>query len=124
MTGGPSAGGSLRAPAVTGQPSKMSVASSSLERRSDLSAIHAARLDATNAEATNQLTANATAIAACQTGWAGITLAAFEQLRDTWELADSSRAARLDDIAMGLYRSADLYDRRDHTSGENIEQSL
>jgi WXG100 family type VII secretion target len=85
--------------------------------------IHAARLDAANAEATTQLTSNAKAMAACQPGWAGTTLAAFEQLRDTWDLADTSRAGCLDDIAMGLYRSADLYEHRDQTSGDLIEQA-
>jgi WXG100 family type VII secretion target len=85
--------------------------------------IHAARLDAANAEATDQLTNNAKAVAACQPGWAGSTLAAFEQLRDTWELADTSRARLLEDIAMGLYRSADLYEHRDQTSGDQIERA-
>ena len=84
--------------------------------------IHAARLDVANGEATTQLTSNAKAMTACQPGWAGTTLAAFEQLRDTWELADASRAGRLEDIALGLYRSADLYEHRDETSGEHIEQ--
>lgn len=85
--------------------------------------IHAARLDAANAEATTQLTSNAKAVAACQSGWAGTTLAAFEQLRDAWDLADTSRAGRLEDIAMGLYHSADLYEHRDQTSSDQIEQS-
>lgn len=64
------------------------------------------------------------AMAACHGGWMGTTMSAFEQLRDTWELADASRADRLGDISRNLFRSAALYEQRDHASAENIEQSL
>lgn len=84
----------------------------------------AARLDAVNAATSAQLTQNAGALTSCQSGWAGTAFAAFEAVRDTWELADAARAQRLGDIAMNLYRSADLYDHRDQTSAEDLEQKL
>lgn len=71
-----------------------------------------------------QLTQNAGALAGRQSGWAGTAFAAFEAVRDTWELADAARADRLGDIAMNLYRSADIYDHRDEASGEDIEQTM
>lgn len=86
--------------------------------------LSAARLDDVNGTTTAQLTQNSGALAGCQSGWVGTAFAAFEAVRDTWELADVARADRLGDIAMNLSRSADLYDHRDLTSGENIEQSL
>lgn len=84
----------------------------------------AARLDAVNDATSAQLTQNASALAGCQSGWAGTAFAAFEAVRDTWELADAARAERVGDIAMNLYRSADLYDHRDQTSAEDLEQKL
>ena len=82
------------------------------------------RLDAVNGATSAQLTQNACALAGCQSGWAGTAFAAFEAVRDTWELADAARADRLGDIAMNLYRSADIYDHRDQASGEDIEQTM
>ncbi len=84
----------------------------------------AARLDAANAATSAQLTQNAGALAGCQSGWAGTAFAAFEAVRDTWELADTARSDRLGDIAMNLYRSADIYDHRDQASGEDIDQTM
>jgi WXG100 family type VII secretion target len=85
--------------------------------------ISAARLDAVNGATSAQLTQNAGALAGCQSGWAGTAFAAFEAVRDTWELADAGRADRLGNIAMNFYRSADIYDHRDQVSGEDIEQT-
>lgn len=84
----------------------------------------AAHLDAVNGTTSAQLTQNSRALAGCQSGWAGTAFAAFEAVRDTWELADAARADRLGDIAMNLYRSADIYDHRDQTSGEDIDQTM
>ena len=84
----------------------------------------AARLEAVNGATSTQLTQNAGALAGCQSGWAGTAFAAFEAVRDTWELADAARADRLGDIAMDLYRSADIYDHRDQASAEDLEQTL
>jgi uncharacterized protein YukE len=86
--------------------------------------LSAASLDAVNSSTAAQLTQNARALTGCQNGWVGTPYAAFEQVRDTWELADAARGERLGDIAMNLYRSADLYDHRDQASGEDIEQTL
>jgi len=71
-----------------------------------------------------QLTQNAAALGGCRSGWAGTTFAAFEAVRDTWELADAAGADRLGDIAMTLYRSADVYDHRDQTSERDLEQTM
>jgi uncharacterized protein YukE len=71
-----------------------------------------------------QLTQNTAALDGCQSGWAGTAFAAFEAVRDTWELADAARADRLGDIAMTLYRSADVYDHRDQTSERDLEQTM
>jgi WXG100 family type VII secretion target len=84
----------------------------------------AGRLDAVNGAATAQLTQNAGALAGCQSGWAGTASAAFEAVRDAWDLADAARADRLGDITMNLYRSADIYDHRDQASAEDLAQSL
>ena len=86
--------------------------------------LNSGRLDAHNATTSAQLTQNAGALAGCQTGWAGTTFAAFEQVRDTWDRADAARADRIGDIALNLYRSADLYDHRDQSSAEDIERTL
>lgn len=86
--------------------------------------LSAASLDAANSSTSAQLTQNARALAGCQSGWVGTPHAAFEQVRDTWELADAARADRLGDIAIYLYRSADIYDHRDEASGEDIEQTM
>jgi WXG100 family type VII secretion target len=86
--------------------------------------ISAAQLDAVNGTTSAQLTQNAGALAGCQSGWAGTAFAAFEAVRDTWDLADAARADRLGDIAMNLYRSADVYDHRDQASGGDIEQTM
>jgi uncharacterized protein YukE len=86
--------------------------------------LSAASLDAVNSSTSAQLTQNARALASCQNGWVGTPYAAFEHVRDTWDLADTARGERLADIAMNLYRSADLYDHRDQTSGEDIEQTM
>jgi WXG100 family type VII secretion target len=84
----------------------------------------AGRLDAVNAAATAQLTQNAGALAGCQSGWAGTAFAAFQAVRDAWDLADAARADRLAGITMNLYRSADIYDHRDQASAEDLAQSL
>ena len=85
---------------------------------------HGSKLDAANAEHTAQLTANAAALSASQTAWAGTTFGAFEQLRDTWELGDAARAKRLDDIAINMLRAADVYDHRDDASGQDIARQM
>lgn len=84
----------------------------------------AARLDAVNGATSGQLTQNSGALADCQGGWAGTAFAAFESVRDTWDLADAARADRLADISMNLRRAADVYDHRDHVSGEDIDQTM
>lgn len=86
--------------------------------------LHGARLDSANAEQSTQLTANAAALAACQSAWAGTTFAAFEQLRETWELQDDARTKRLADIAINLLRAADVYEHRDAASGEDIARQM
>ena len=86
--------------------------------------LNSGRLDALNGTTSAQLTQNAGALAGCQTGWAGTAFAAFERVRDTWDRADAARADRIGDIALNLYRSADLYDHRDQSSAEHIEQTL
>lgn len=83
-----------------------------------------ARLDVVNGATSAQLTRNAGALAGCQSGLAGTAFAAFEQVRDAWELADAARADRLGDIAMNLCRSAVIYDHRDQTSADNLAQTL
>lgn len=82
------------------------------------------RLDAVNGTTSAQLTQNARALAGCQGGWAGTAFAAFEAVRDTWESADAARADRLNDIAMNLYRTADIYDHRDQSSADDIQQTV
>jgi hypothetical protein len=84
--------------------------------------ISAARLDAVNGATTAQLTLNAGALTGCQSGRAGTAFAAFEQVRGNWELADAARGDRLGDIALNLYRSADIYDHRDQASAEDLEE--
>ena len=85
--------------------------------------LSAGRLDAVNGATSAQLTQNAGALAGCQSGWAGTSFAAVEQVRDTWELADAARANRLGDTAMNRYRSADIYDHRDQaTAAGRTEQ--
>jgi uncharacterized protein YukE len=86
--------------------------------------LNGGRLDTLNGTTSAQLTQNACALGGCQSGWAGTAFAAFEQVRDTWDCADAARADRMGDIALNLYRSADLYDHRDQTSAEDIEQTL
>ena len=86
--------------------------------------LNSGRLDALNGTTSAQLTQNAGALAGCQTGWAGTAFAAFERVSDTWDRADAARAYRVGDIALNLYRSADLYDHRDQSSAEHIEQTL
>lgn len=77
-----------------------------------------------NATAKGQLTQNSSALAGSQTGWAGTTFGAFEQLRDTWEEADTTRAKRLDDIATNLRRSAAQYQFSDEASADDIDTTL
>ena len=86
--------------------------------------ISAARLDAVTGATSAQLTQNAGALAGCQSGWAGTAFAAFEAVRDTWELGDAARADRLGDIAMNLYLSAYIFDHRDQASAEDLEQTM
>ena len=86
--------------------------------------LNGGRLDALNGTTSAQLTQNAVALAGCQTGWAGTASAAFEQVRDIWDRADAARADRMGDIALNLYRSADLYDHRDQAGADDIEQTL
>lgn len=69
----------------------------------------AGQLDSANAAAKEQLARNARALTEGQSGFAGRSFAAFEQLRETWEGADVDRAGRLEDISTGLRRSAALY---------------
>jgi uncharacterized protein YukE len=77
-----------------------------------------------SAAASDQLTQNAAALAGSQTGWAGTTFGAFEQLRDTWEQDDAARAKTLDDIATNLRRSAALYQVADEASADDIGTTL
>ena len=48
------------------------------------------QLEAVDSATSAQLTQNAGALGGCQSGWAGMTFAAFEAVRDTWELADAA----------------------------------
>ncbi|WP_158240309.1 WXG100 family type VII secretion target [Mycobacterium hubeiense] len=84
----------------------------------------AGRLDVVNESTTTQLSQNAAALAGCQGGWAGSAFAAFEQVREAWELADAARAEKLGDIALNLYRSADIYDHRDEASAAEIDTTM
>jgi uncharacterized protein YukE len=86
--------------------------------------ISGSRLDVVNGAISAQLTQNAGALASYQSGLAGTAFAAFEQVRDSWELADAARADRLGDIAMDLCRSADIYDHRDQNSADDLERTL
>jgi WXG100 family type VII secretion target len=86
--------------------------------------LNGVRLDALNDATSAQLTKNAAALAACQSGWAGSAFGAFEHVMDTWDRADAARVDRLGDIALNLHRSANLYDHRDQSSAEDIEQTL
>jgi WXG100 family type VII secretion target len=86
--------------------------------------LSAARVDAAEGAASAQLTQNAGALASCHSGWAGTAFAAFEAVRETWEVADAARAQRLGDIAMNLYRSADIYDHIDLVSAEDLQQTM
>ena len=86
--------------------------------------LNGGRLDALNGKTSVQLTQNAGALGGCQTGWAGTAMAAFDRVRDTWDRADGARADRIGDITLNLYRSADLYDHRDQSSAEDVEQTL
>jgi uncharacterized protein YukE len=86
--------------------------------------LNGGRLDALNESASAQLTQNAGSLAGGQSGWAGSAFAAFERVRDGWDRADAERADRLGDIAVNLYRSADLYEYRDQSSAEDIETTL
>jgi WXG100 family type VII secretion target len=86
--------------------------------------LSAARLEAAEGAASAQLTQNGGALASCHSGWAGTAFAAFEAVRDTWELADAARAERLGDIALNLYRSADIYDHIDQVSAQDLQQTM
>ncbi|GAT17635.1 WXG100 family type VII secretion target [Mycolicibacterium thermoresistibile] len=86
--------------------------------------LQAARLDVASAEAIAKLSANMVAMAGCQMGWKGTALAAFERLRDSWELSDTARATRLEDIALNLHSAANVYEQQDETSGESIDRSI
>ena len=84
----------------------------------------AGHLDGVNEAATEQLSQNASALSSAQTAWAGTTFHAYEQLRDTWEQADTARAKHLDDIATSLSRSAALYQFADESSAEAVDRTL
>ncbi len=84
----------------------------------------AGELDMVNSSTRDQLARNATALMEAQSGWAGTTFSAFEQLRDTWERADADRASRLDDIATNLRRSATLYQSTDDAAASAIDSTV
>jgi len=86
--------------------------------------LSAGRLDVANDAAKAQLTQNATALAGSKAGWAGTAHTAFEQLRDTWEHADTARANRLEDIATNLRGSAAEYQLTDEAGADDIDTAL
>ena len=84
----------------------------------------AGQLDAVNDSAATRLTQNSSALADCQSGWAGSAFAAFEQVRETWQAADAARADRLGGIALDFYRSANIYEHGDETGAADIDATM
>ena len=84
----------------------------------------AGELEMANSSARDQFARNAAALTEAQSGWAGTSFGAFEQLRETWERDDADRAARLDDIATNLRCGAALYLYADDGSATAIDSTL
>ena len=81
----------------------------------------AGQLEAATAAAKEQLARNARALTEGQSGFAGGSFAAFEQLRETWDRDDADRASRLEDISTNLRRSASAYQHADEASATSID---
>lgn len=84
----------------------------------------AGQLESANASATEQLARNASALTEGQSGFAGSSFAAFEQLRETWDSNDVDRANRLEDISTNLRRSAALYADADEANAVAVNSAI
>lgn len=84
----------------------------------------AGRLETATSAATDRLARNAQELTEGQSGFAGGSFAAFEQLRETWERSDADRTARLEDISTNLRRSASAYQYADEGSASSIDTIL